>query len=210
MTKINVYSEKSKTQADLPKELAAPSSEKLLAQAMHVYTARSHKGLAYAKTRAQVNITKKKIYRQKGTGGARHGAKSAPIFVGGGVAHGPVGKTRVLTLPKAFKGKAAKAALDLKLKSGAVAAIKDLSELKKTKQVAKALADLQKELAGKTGVSTLFVLPDGKVSSALKNIANSSAIHKSSLNAHAILKNALVVFDSQLIEAKKPTKQTKK
>lgn len=210
MTKINIYSEKSKTQADLPKELTAPSNDKLLAQAMHVYNARAHKGLAYAKTRAQVSITKKKIYKQKGTGGARHGAKSAPIFVGGGVAHGPTGKTRLLSLPQSLRVKATKGALDLKAKSGAVAAIKDLSEMKKTKQVAKALADLQKELAGKTGVSTLFVLPDGKVSNALKNIANSSAIHQSSLNAHAILKNALIVFDSQLIEAKKPTKQTKK
>ena len=210
MTKINIYSEKSKTQVDFPKDLAAPSSDKLLAQAIHVYTARAHKGLAYAKTRAQVSITKRKSYKQKGTGGARHGAKSAPIFVGGGVAHGPVGKTKVLSLPKAFKGKAAKAALDLKLKSGSVAAVKGLSEMQKTKQIAQVLGNVQRDLAGKTGVSTLFVLPDGKISKALKNIANSSAIHQSSLNAHAVLKNAIIVFDNQLIEAKKPTKQTKK
>lgn len=63
----------------------------LIAQAIHVYQENSHRGVSKTKTRGEINATKKKVYKQKGTGNARHGAKSAPIFVGGGVPFGPTG-----------------------------------------------------------------------------------------------------------------------
>ncbi len=68
----------------------APS---LLTQAIYIYTSNSHRGVSKVKTRGEINATKHKVYKQKGTGGARHGAKSAPIFVGGGVVFGPTGQT---------------------------------------------------------------------------------------------------------------------
>src|SRR5690554_4960009 len=64
----------------------------LLAQAVRVYLSNLRQGTSKVKTRSEVSRTRAKWYRQKGTGNARHGARSAPIFVGGGVAHGPNGQ----------------------------------------------------------------------------------------------------------------------
>ncbi len=60
----------------------------LLAQVVRVYLANSRQATSKVKTRSEINRTKKKWYRQKGTGGARHGARTANIFVGRGVSHG--------------------------------------------------------------------------------------------------------------------------
>ena len=68
-----------------------PVSDALLSQVIHVYRANTHQNTSKAKNRGEVSKTHHKVYRQKGTGNARHGAKSAPIYVGGGVAHGPSG-----------------------------------------------------------------------------------------------------------------------
>lgn len=61
----------------------------LLAQAIRVYQANLRQGTSYTKTRSEVKRTKKKWYKQKGTGNARHGSRNPNIFVGGGVSHGP-------------------------------------------------------------------------------------------------------------------------
>ena len=69
----------------------------LLAQAIRVYGSNSHQKTSKVKTRGEVDGSTRKIYRQKGTGNARHGAKYAPIFVGGGIAHGPTGILKLLS-----------------------------------------------------------------------------------------------------------------
>lgn len=90
----------------------APVNQHLLAQAIRVYIDHLHQGTSKVKTRAEVNRTTAKWYRQKGTGNARHGAKSAPIFVGGGVAHGPSGlRPAKLVLSQQLKQKALVSAL---------------------------------------------------------------------------------------------------
>jgi large subunit ribosomal protein L4 len=105
MLKVDLYSfeGKKKENATLPKEYDVKPNLILLSQAIHVFESREHLGLARTKTRSEVAISTKKIYRQKGTGGARHGAKSAPIFVGGGTAHGPKGVKRILRLSESQK-----------------------------------------------------------------------------------------------------------
>jgi len=88
----------------------------LLTQAIRVYQSNLHQKTSKVKTRGEVDGSTKKIYRQKGTGNARHGAKYAPIFVGGGIAHGPTGvKPYNLALPKAMRRAALGAALASKL-----------------------------------------------------------------------------------------------
>src|SRR3990172_5217016 len=67
------------------------SNPALLAQAIRVYLSNLRQGTSKVKTRSEVKRTHAKWYRQKGTGNARHGSRNAPIFVGGGVAHGPKG-----------------------------------------------------------------------------------------------------------------------
>ncbi len=91
---------------------AAPVNQQLLSQAVRVYRANSRQGTAKVKTRSEVARTKKKWYKQKGTGNARHGARSAHIFVGGGVAHGPDGNQNwSLSMSQQMKQKALISAL---------------------------------------------------------------------------------------------------
>jgi large subunit ribosomal protein L4 len=64
-------------------------AEVVLAQAVRVYLSNARQGSSHTKTRSEINRTKKKWYKQKGTGNARHGARTPSLFVGGGVAFGP-------------------------------------------------------------------------------------------------------------------------
>ncbi len=84
----------------------------LISQAVRVYLSNARQGTSKVKTRSEVTGSRRKIYKQKGTGGARHAARSAPIFVGGGVTHGPKGNQNWhLTLTKKLKQKALISAL---------------------------------------------------------------------------------------------------
>lgn len=84
-------------------------------QAVHdlivAYQANRRTGSANCKTRGEVRGNMKKMYRQKGTGNARHGTKKAPIFVGGGVAHGPRPRDYTKTVPKKVRKLALKRVL---------------------------------------------------------------------------------------------------
>jgi large subunit ribosomal protein L4 len=100
---------------DFPKEMFESIENKpLLAQAVRVYLANQRQGNASTKTRGEVHGTTKKVYKQKGTGRARHGAKKAPIFVGGGIAGGPKPRDYSLKLNKQQKKIALICALTLK------------------------------------------------------------------------------------------------
>lgn len=89
-------------------------NEQLLAQAIRVYQYNDHQSTSRVKTRGEVIRTKKKWFKQKGTGNARHAQRSAPIFVGGGVAHGPKGlSTANLKLSQTQKRQALRSALSL-------------------------------------------------------------------------------------------------
>ncbi|HYD35266.1 MAG TPA: 50S ribosomal protein L4 [Vitreimonas sp.] len=70
----------------------APANLSLLSQAVRVYQSNLRQGSSKVKTRSEINRTKKKWFKQKGTGNARHGARTSNIFVGGGVSHGPNGE----------------------------------------------------------------------------------------------------------------------
>ena len=66
-------------------------NQDLIAQSIRVYLSNQRQGTSKTKTRSEINRTTAKWYKQKGTGRARHGSRNAPIFVGGGIAHGPKG-----------------------------------------------------------------------------------------------------------------------
>src|ERR1700727_1056896 len=102
-------------------------------------------------TRAEVNRTKKKVYKQKGTGQARHGARSAPLFVGGAKAMGPVSHSHEFDLPKKVKALGLRHALSSKAKSGSIVVLDE----------AKAKAIKTKDLAsrfGKMGIERALVV----------------------------------------------------
>ena len=99
-------------------------------------------GTHKVKTRSEVSYSTKKIYRQKGTGGARHGARSAPIFRGGGVYKGPTPRSHGHELPKKVRALGLKHALSAKAKAGELVIIEDVNTDGKTSALAKAVKNL--------------------------------------------------------------------
>src|SRR3989344_5604580 len=130
---VDVYSISGKvvSKLSLPKEIfGVRVNERLIAQAVRVYLANQRKGTASTKTRGEVRGSTRKIWRQKGTGRARHGSRKAPIFVGGGIAHGPRGVTAAsLKLTKKMRRLALFGALTDKVSERAMIAVNDLTRL---------------------------------------------------------------------------------
>lgn len=124
-----------KTTSSVSDELfASPVNKSLLSQAIRVYLSNLRQGTSKAQTRGEVSLRKGKVYRQKGTGNARHASKNAPIFVGGGTAHGPKGNENWnLSLTQKLKHKAILSALSLQAeKSVILEEIMDLDGKTKT------------------------------------------------------------------------------
>lgn len=185
----------------LPKEVFAKKINKnLLAQAARVYMANQKKFTASTKTRGEVKGTTAKMYRQKGTGRARHGAATAPIFVGGGIVFGPKPKEVRLDLPKKMKKAALLSALSERVSAGKVYGISGLDSVSgKTKQAAQFLQKIwtgsaQKE-QGKEGKSTLIVTGDkmDNVVRAVRNIPNVDVLPVSLMNVYEVLRHEILL-----------------
>ncbi len=102
-------------QVELPDDIfAAPINEAVMHQALVRQLANARLGTHNTKTRGEVNRTTAKWYRQKGTGRARHGSRNAPIFVGGGVAHGPHPRQYIQRMPRKMRRLALRSALSVK------------------------------------------------------------------------------------------------
>jgi len=203
--KAKVYTLKAEAKTDiiLPKEYKKISAISLLAQAVRVFEDRTHFGLSRVKTRSEVNISRKKIYKQKGTGGARHGAKSAHIFVGGGVVHGPTGMKRDLKLPINMKKKALVVALSNKFAEGKAVLVEGINKISKTSDASTAIVELKNVLKIKSKVLVVLANNDAKIFTFFRNIKNVETVKFSDLNAFLILKKSLVLFDSLIFKQKK-------
>ena len=126
----------SKGNMSLPVEIfGATPNKNLVAQAVRVYLANQRQGTSSTKTRSEVTGSTRKIYRQKGTGRARHGAAKGPIFVGGGIVFGPHPQDYSLKFPKKMKKVALIHALSQKAQEGVIKII-DGEFSGKTKEVA--------------------------------------------------------------------------
>lgn len=203
---IDVYDVKGKVAGtmDLPIELfGAPVSPQLMAQAVRVYQANQRMGSAFAKTRGEVSYSTKKVWKQKGTGRARHGGRGAPIFVKGGAAHGPRPHDFSLTMPQKMRQKALFSALTSKLKDGEVKVVKGLDAIEpKTKVMAALLKNLS--LINRKH-SILFVVPTTveNVLRAAKNVENLDIMHAGQINTYAVLQHKTVLFMQQAVEKAK-------
>ncbi|MDE0861775.1 MAG: 50S ribosomal protein L4 [Akkermansiaceae bacterium] len=116
-------------------------------QAVHdlvvAYQANRRSGTAQTKTRGEVSGTGKKMYRQKGTGNARHGDRKAPIFVGGGVAFGPRNRSYAKKVPKKVRALALRRVLGDKINEEAVISASSFEiSSGKTKDFVKAVSAL--------------------------------------------------------------------
>jgi len=203
--KIANYSIKGTKLADLtlPREFTVEKNLNLLAQSIRVYEERAHIGLADTKTRAEVNRTKKKWYKQKGTGGARHGAKSAPIFVGGGVAHGPKPKRRILTLPKKMVKKALFQAVSLKVANKEAVVLSGVEKLTKTSQVKAFLKKI-----GQVKTYTFILSPKNlETKKYFRNIPEVKILSFQNLNAFNVFFGGKLVFDAGIFAKKERPKK---
>ena len=180
---------------DFPKEMFESIENKsLLTQAVRVFLANQRQGNASTKTRGEVHGTTKKVYKQKGTGRARHGAKKAPIFVGGGVAGGPKPRDYSLKLNKQQKKIALICALTLKRneKKLLVFENKILSMKPKTQE----FVSIMKE-KGISGQSVLLVF--GKMEKnnmilAARNIPKVDFSDVYSLNPYILMNHEYILF----------------
>lgn len=201
-----------KKEVTLSKDLEAKASKSLLAQAIRVFEDNTHFGLNKVKTRSEVNLTKKKLYKQKGTGGARHGAKSAHIFVGGGVSHGPTGEKRSLNLPLKMKKAALLLAFDKKFNEGKAVLVEGLNELKKTSDADKAVNHVKKALGGVKKAVLVLTTKELEAAKIYRNIKNLEVKEFSSLNAFNVLTANALIFSSNCFEVgqEKEEKKTAK
>ena len=116
---------------------AAPVNQDLFYEVVKAQLASRRSGTAAAKERSAVAGSSKKIYRQKGTGRARHGSIRAPNFVGGGKAHGPIPRSYEYRPPRKMRIAALRSALSMFFKTGKLVVLKDLKlEGPKTKVLA--------------------------------------------------------------------------
>lgn len=214
MPKVNVYTKvgtKSSASQSLPKGFSEKENMTLLAQAIRVYESNTHPGTSKTKTRSEVTGSRRKIWRQKGTGRARHGAVSAPIFVKGGRAHGPTGLKRGLVLPKKMKQKALAIALSMKAKEKKIAVVSQINSVKKTKEAEKMLNAISKKQIKKTPKRVLLVL-SGESSEAVKVFRNIPTVLISryrNLNARDVFYADILIIDREVF-SKKKAKEAKK
>lgn len=175
--------------------------EKLLTQAVRVYSFKQRQGTVKVKTRGEVSGSRRKIWRQKGTGRARHGDRYAPIFVGGGVAHGPQPKDWSLKLSKKMRRQALFSALSGKFSADNIYIIADLDKLKaKTKEYYKLFtSELDFDLEKNT---VLFITDDtGKnILRNIRNIKNIVVLNVKLLNAYDILRHKKIIFTEEAVE----------
>lgn len=182
---------------ELPKEVfGAKINPVLMAQAVRVYLANQRQGDANTKTRGQVDGSTRKIYRQKGTGRARHGGVRAPIFVGGGIAHGPKIKEYALSLSKKMKKAAVISALSQMVKDGKIKVISGFDKIEpKTKIAAQALSTMNVKKA-------LLVMPkhSDNVLRAARNIEKVKVVSAALLTTYDILNAGTLVLMKEAIE----------
>lgn len=148
-------------------------------------------------TRAEVNRTKKKMYKQKGTGQARHGARSAPLFVGGAKAMGPVNHSHEFDLPKKVKALGLRHALSAKVKDGSLVV---LDEAKSKDVKTKALA----AQFDKLGFGKTLVIDgefDRNFELSARNLADVSLLPVAGINVYDIMKSGKLVLTTAAIKA---------
>ena len=160
--------------------------------------AKRQRGTHKAKGRAEIHRTGKKMYKQKGTGGARHGSARVPQFRGGGRAFGPVVRSHAIDLPKKVRALALKHALSAKAKDGGIIVL-DQASLKdgKTKMLSKNFEKL--------GLNNALIVDGAEVEvnfrNAARNIPNIDVLPIAGINVYDILRRGKLVLTKAAIDA---------
>ena len=183
-------------ETNLPEAIfASKPNASLLAQAARVYLSNQRTARAKTKTRAEINRTTKKVYKQKGTGGARHGSRKAPIYVGGGIAHGPRGMQNYkLTLPLNMKKIALSSALFAKHANKQLV----VGDVEKIDPKAKTLSAFLKK-ANLDGKVTIVHAGSGDLVKAGRNIKGVTLIPATNLSAYDCLVGGNLLFTNEAL-----------
>jgi large subunit ribosomal protein L4 len=176
----------------------ATVNEAVLYDVLRAQLASKRKGAASAQTRAEVSATTRKMYKQKGTGSARHGSRRAPIFVGGGAAHGPKPRDFSYRPPRKMRVGALKGALSLKLREGQLRIVDnfELDEIKTKTLVA---------VLGKLEVGSSALIVDGKDNDKLRlsarNLQRHSVLPPEGVNLYDLLRHDHLVLTQTAVQA---------
>ena len=170
---------------------AAPINEAAMHLVVRSFLAAQRQGTQSAKTRSEVRGGGRKIYRQKGTGNARHHGNRAPQFRHGGVVFAPKPRDYYIAVPKKVRRLAFKSALTAKLNAGDIIVVDEIALKEgKTKLMAQVLKNLKAER------KALVVLPerDENVVRATANLAEASTTYVNTLNVYDILNAGKVIL----------------
>jgi large subunit ribosomal protein L4 len=200
MAKANVFdfSGDHKGKVDLPASVFEGAVNRgILYDAVRMYRANRRTGSAKVKPRGEVNYSTAKPYRQKGTGRARAGMRSSPIWRGGGVVFGPHQRDYRYALPKKMKRLALKSALADKGRNDGVVIVEGVSmEEPKTKRFSEFLG-----IAGLEGKRILFVSDtfDANVFKSMRNIPGIEFVVGRNLNAYEVLKADILLVKKEAL-----------
>ncbi len=170
--------------------------EDILQRVVRWQLAKKQQGTHKAKGRAEIARTGAKMYRQKGTGRARHSSARAPQFRGGGKAHGPVVRSHEHDLPKKVRALGLKHALSAKAKSDSLIVVDELAGDGKTKALMENLAKL--------GLSNALVIGGAEIDQNFKraasNIPNIDVLPVQGINVYDILRRGKLVLSKSAVE----------
>jgi large subunit ribosomal protein L4 len=170
----------------------------LIQRCVNWQLAKRQRGTHKTKGRAEIWRTGKKMYRQKGTGGARHGSARVPQFRGGGRAFGPVVRSHAHDLPKKVRVLALRHALSAKAKDGAIVIVDKVSvKDAKTKGLAKQF--------GKLGWENALIIDGAEVevnfANAARNVPNVDVLPVQGINVYDILRRKTLVLTKAALDA---------
>lgn len=194
---LNIKGEEVDT-VELPASVfEADVNEGLMHQAYVRQQANSRRGTHKAKSRGEVVASKRKVYRQKGTGRARHGSRNAPIYKGGGVAHGPRPRDYSLRMPRKMRRAALRSALTAKARDGGLVVVEALAlEKPKTRHMAEAL----NRLVGGASALVLMSERNENVERSASNLSQAKTLRVNYLNIRDLLSFDKVVLPLDALE----------
>jgi len=160
--------------------------------------AKRRAGTHKVQVRNEVSRTGKKMYKQKGTGGARHGSRRAAQFVGGARAHGPVVRSHAFDLPKKVRALALRHALSSKAKAGALVVVDTVS-------LSDAKTGALRAKLSTLGLTNALVIAGAEVDAnfamAARNIPNLDVLPNAGLNVYDVLRRQTLVLSRDAVEA---------
>jgi large subunit ribosomal protein L4 len=175
---------------------AAKVNKQLMAQAVRVYLANQREGSASTKTRGEVQGSTRKIYKQKGTGRARHGSIRAPIFVKGGKALGPKPRDYRLNLPRKMRKKAVVSAFSVKRMDNAIKIVNDMNTLELKTKVFHALFS---SLAANRKTLVLLGKTEKQSARAMRNLPYVDVLNATDVHTYALLYHRHIILTKEAV-----------